>query len=614
VCFTLACVLLAANAHWGNYGFVTGAEVSASASLALGPVSLALGTAYIAKSRPEMRRLLVFAFLISLLVLGAHLYVINDPPAETPARPLSGMVGTSFADSKVTVSSSLSGGMLSVNVTDLSGGTAQNPGWAVSSVTLSYGGEALPASGFTDPPTELNPLQPPRAVAYGFRDQVLGNWAMPSAVPENLTVNYQVLSCYHVAGNPSSYPDQAELGCIMDESYYVPSAAGEQVSGVYYPGLLQGVQCSTTSPNCNMEHPFLAKAIIAAGVAIFGLSAFGWRIFVAIMGSISVALLFVLVLLVSGNRRLACFGAILFALDTLFFVHSSAALIDVPALFFALLGFVFYFWRTSFWKVDHIVASGIFFGLSLLCKETSLFLLGAMVTYELVSGRRKLVRSAWRSLGILIPAVLVFFAGTQVYDSLFASGSYPYFYQQIGYMLTYGSSLRGGGWFDATLNMFITPLNWLTFYSPVPYLVSTVSGRAGNAVYSYVGVGYYGTTNSIIVWMVFAWLPLAAYRLLKKRTPRGEAKDDGLALFLIVWFVWAYLPYVLLWLYGRVTYPFYIIQAVPALAAGAAYITTRKWFPHRYALLYIAFAFVLFFIYFPVKDFLPVVIRSAIGR
>jgi hypothetical protein len=81
---------------------------------------------------------------------------------------------------------------------------------------------------------------------------------------------------------------------------------------------------------------------------------------------------------------------------------------------------------------------------------------------------------------------------------------------------------------------------------------------------------------------------------------------------MLVWLLWTYLPYLVLWVYGRVTYPFYLVPAVPSLASGAAYVTTRDWFPYALALSYVAFAAVFFFVFFPVKDFLPVYLRQVL--
>ncbi len=587
-------LLLAANAASSQPSLVLWAQSTAAGALLFGLVSLGTGVMHLLKVRPDMKRPLIFVTLLCLIVLGAHLYIINSPPAYTAGSPLSGSTASTFSDSQLQVSSIISGSSLTVTVTNIGSN-------AVSSVSLDLGNSSLPASGFTEAVTPTDPLQPQSVSDIGFRDSATGTWAMPSGAGSTLKVHYEYLTCYHV---PDSNDRRGVFGCVMDETYYVPSAMA----------LLSGTQCANYVPNCNLEHPFLAKAMIAAGIAVFGLSDFGWRIFNAILGTLSIALLFVLTYMISGNRRLAYFASILLALDVLFFVHSSAALIDVPPVFFSLLGFIFYFWRTSYWKVDHLIASGVFFGLAVLSKETAVFMVGAVITYELLTKGRNLRPSLVDSLKIVVPALLVFILGVQVYDSLFTSGTYPYFYQQVSYMLSYGAGLKGGGWTDSYLHSFITPLNWVTFYSPVSYLVTSVKVTAGSVSYSYVGVGYYGIANVIIVWMIFVWLPLAVYRAYSNRKQGTTSPDDRLGGFMAVWFSWAYVPYVLLWLYGRVTYPFYILPAIPAMAAGAAYFITRSWFSYKLALVYVAFGFFLFFLYFPDKSFLPVAIRAALGR
>jgi len=91
----------------------------------------------------------------------------------------------------------------------------------------------------------------------------------------------------------------------------------------------------------------------------------------------------------------------------------------------------------------------------------------------------------------------------------------------------------------------------------------------------------------------------------------GETKFAALAL---VWFLWNYLPYVGLFIDGRVTYPFYFVPAIPAVAMGASYWLTRDWFPKWLVWVYVAMVFVFFFVYFPEKGFLPDWLRVIIGH
>ena len=370
--------------------------------------------------------------------------------------------------------------------------------------------------------------------------------------------------------------------------------------------------------------------MIAAGIAIFGSGDLGWRFFNALLGTLCIPLVFALVHLMSGNRKMSYLSAILFSTDTMFFVHSSAALIDVPSVFFMLLAFVFYFWRARFWKIDNVMASGVILGLSLLSKETAVFAVAVLFTYQMVFAEGTLKHALLETAKLLAFAALVFLAGLQVYDTLFTSATLPTFAQHVGFIFTYGSGLdcppaaialvpKCGMWVDSLFHTYITPLNWLTYYPPVSYFVTTVTTTVGSGAsalsYSYTGIGFYGVSNVIVLWSVFVWVPISAYGLLKGRGAGGSVPtEDKATLFLLVWLFWTYVPYIGLWLWGRVTYPFYILPAVPALSTGAAYFATREWFPRWLAVVYVLAAVVWFVIYFPVKDFLPVFLRVWIGR
>ncbi|MDV3277472.1 MAG: glycosyltransferase family 39 protein [Nitrososphaerales archaeon] len=461
------------------------------------------------------------------------------------------------------------------------------------------------------------------AVIAGARHFTLTRPEMRWAVLFLVLVSVAVFGAHlYVINSPptTQCTNSTKLGCIMDEVFYVPAAQT----------LLSGNQCAPYADNCNLEHPFLAKALIAAGTAVFGSNDLGWRVFNALLGTLSIPLLFVLIYLLSGNRRLSYFSAFLFSVDTMFFVHSSAALIDIPSIFFSLLAFVLYFWRARFWRIDNVTASGAMLGLALLSKETAVFAVAVLFTYQLIFAEGTLKHAFIETAKLLAVAALVFFAGLQVYDTLFTSATVPTFVQQVAFIFKYGSGLdcppaalavvpKCGMWVDSLFHAYITPLNWLTYYPPVSYFVTTVTTTVGSGPgatsSSFIGVGYYGVNNVIMLWAVLVWVPLAVYRLLRRR-PEGEpvSRDDRTTLFLLVWLVWTYLPYIGLWLYGRVTYPFYILPAVPALSAGAAYFSTREWFPRWLAVVYLLAALVWFVIYFPVKDFLPVILRVWLGR
>lgn len=593
-------VLLARNTAAPSEILVQASQALAMASALSAAAAIYSGFWHIRSSRPDLRRPAMFLVMVTLGVLLSHLYVVNSPPtAQTVA--VTGPVGRTFGDTHLQVSSSLSGSKLTVHVLNVGSG-ANGSLNAIGSVSLDVNGISLPGSNFNPAPSYDSPLQPASTASLGYPIDAAGVWTVNPASASSLTVSYQYLTCYHV---PTADDQRGVFGCIMDESYYVPSALG----------LLSGEQCAPFADSCNLEHPPLAKALIAAGVAVFGLDDLGYRFSEILLGTLSIPLVYVLVEALSGERRLSYFATLVFAADPLFFVHSSAALIDVPAVFFSLLGFVVYLRPGRFLKVGSFVWAGLLFGLAALAKETALFALLAVLTYELLFGGAGFRSSLIRVAQMTVPAVVLIAAGLQLYDSLFTPAALPWFYQQVQFMLGYGIGLKSGGWCLGTSpcpnGPFITPLNWLTVYPPVSYLVVLVSS-AGS---TYVSVGYYGVANQAIVWMVYLWLPVALYPVLKEKRWRSSlGMERRLGAFLAVWLLWSYVPYVVLWAYGRVTYPFYMLPAVPALATGAAYFITRDWFPRRMAAIYVIAAFGIFVLYFPVKDFLPVPVRVLLGH
>jgi predicted membrane-bound dolichyl-phosphate-mannose-protein mannosyltransferase len=425
---------------------------------------------------------------------------------------------------------------------------------------------------------------------------------------------------FYVINAPPVPPGQScaitKQGCVGDESYYASEALR----------ILNGEPCSTNgalTPNCHLEHPFLAKAMMALGMAIFGVNAFGLRFFIVILGTLCIPLLFVLVLQLSKNRKFALFSCLLLAADTLFFTQSSIGMLEIPSVFFGMLAFVLYFWPKKVWKIDNYVAAGVAMGLAVLCKETAVFMALALLSYHAFTRGPRFRSMAVDALKMLLPAGVVFVVGLQVYASLFTTATTPNFISEIAYIFSYGSGLHGcdQNWIDPVLHRCATPFDWLVFYTPSSWFssvvnVTTTSGGT-SVVQQYVDVAFYKMTNPIVVWLLFAWVPLIV-AVKVRRKPEGyvESPDDRTAVFMLFWFVWTWLPYVVLWspLVDRTVYPFYILSAVPALAAGSAYFVTREWFPSRVAIVYTVAAFGWFLLYFPMKDFLPVWLRILLGR
>jgi predicted membrane-bound dolichyl-phosphate-mannose-protein mannosyltransferase len=479
-------------------------------------------------------------------------------------------------------------------------------------------------------------------------------------------------------------------GCVMDEIYYVPAAQA----------LLSGEKCGPYIDNCNLEHPFLSKAFIAAGIELFGNNDFGWRFFEGLLGTLCVPILFGICWKFTKDTTLSLLAAFLLAFETLFFVQSSIAVIDVYMIFFGLLAFLVYIADVHYWKLDKYMISGVLMGLSVLSKEMGVFMVAFLLFYNLVFGAGSPRARSLSTLTMLVIAVVVFCGGLQVYVSLLGNSSTTTFVADIQYILKYGASLKvgpgGGGWsiWAGSGPPYITPFTWFLYYLPISYDVIRVTVTSGATSYTYVSVGYFGAPELFETWFVYIWIPYVVYLAYKgwkgrqataNRSPvsssydgppttmstlgpghsfspwsassgvlgsvspgspsgaptagsseaagdnsegvqltlegtplvtpeAGETSAYQLAKFAAIWFAFTYLPYVLLFLYGRVTYPYYVLSADPALAIGMAWVMTRKWFPSEVRYILLGGVVAWFIVFYPDQSFLPVWLRVLLGH
>ena len=119
---------------------------------------------------------------------------------------------------------------------------------------------------------------------------------------------------------------------VFDEIYYAQDAC------VFVRGA--GGVCKITSPSTD-EHPHLAKWLIAGGIELLGYSPFGWRIAAAVVGTVGIALAYVLARRLLGSTIAAAAVGLLLAIDLLWFVHSRVAMLDVFVATFALAAVLF---------------------------------------------------------------------------------------------------------------------------------------------------------------------------------------------------------------------------------------------------------------------------------
>ena len=161
---------------------------------------------------------------------------------------------------------------------------------------------------------------------------------------------------------------------VFDEVYYVDGARDF---------LASGVELDKGSAEF-IVHPPVGKWAIAAGIEAFGDDPFGWRFSAALVGLLSIALLFFITRKLFNSYFLSITAATLMSLDGLHLVMSRTALLDIFLSFFILLAFYFLI-------TDRLWLAGIVMGLALGTKWSAIYVLAALGIYLLLRDKKFLL-------------------------------------------------------------------------------------------------------------------------------------------------------------------------------------------------------------------------------
>lgn len=398
-----------------------------------------------------------------------------------------------------------------------------------------------------------------------------------------------------IINTPGPEPNGGE-GFVFDEAHYVP-AIRQMLNG----------------SAANNEHPPLSKALMMLGVTIFGDNPVGWRIFIVISSSVSVALLYYVALELTNNKIVASVTSLLYATDVMSFNIGQIAILDAPAMAFSLVMAFF------FLKKRHILGS-IFLGLAFLCKLTSIFIVVGLLAYLFVSKPLRKGRLT-KHLGDWIEVLEKYFfiglivgmIGLWVYDASYGAFNTPL--EHLDFMLSYHSSLKYENASDVVFPLPIPPgspaNSWTTYFPPAGYFVTTVTESAnGQVVKEYHPIAYYGI-YSPIWWTIWALVPLALYKLYRYLR-RGEVSKVD--LFTLMWIAATFLPHVA-FAYGmqRWVYTFYFYDTIPALCLGVSHYLTRRGVPKITIVIVAAVQLFWFFSFFPVRSKLHTDILLSLG-
>ena len=366
----------------------------------------------------------------------------------------------------------------------------------------------------------------------------------------------------------------AEL--VFDEVYYVNGAQDY---------LKNGVETDGAKPEF-IVHPPVGKWAIAAGIKIFGDNSFGWRFSAALVGTLSILLIFFVARRIFHSYFLALLAAALTAIDGLHIVMSRTALLDIFLMFFILLGFLLVLYERN-------ILAALAFGLALGTKWSALYFIAAILIYLVITRKR-----VPYSYLLIIPITYIaswfgWFLSDKGWSRNFSSNpiiSWLHYHRE---MLNFHTGLTTEHSYQAN------PWNWLILGRPTSFFYSTPkSCGQSNCSQEILAMG-----TPLIWWSgVFALAITLGYFLYRR---------EKVALLILIGVASNYLPW--FFFQKRTMFYFYSIAFQPFLILSIVYVVAKafekpeKWRANRGYFYLWSGLVILSFIYF-----LPLFIGSVL--
>ncbi len=168
----------------------------------------------------------------------------------------------------------------------------------------------------------------------------------------------------------------------FDETHYVPAAR-------------QLLQTHFGIPTLNLEHPPLAKELMALSIWLFGDNPFGWRTMSALFGALALTGIYLCGRALFGDQRTALWATAVTALNQMLFVQARVAMLDIFALAFVLWGLAAFMasFRSDARTRALLCVAGLCFGLATACKWSGVFAWGMCIAIATAV----LILRSWRT-------------------------------------------------------------------------------------------------------------------------------------------------------------------------------------------------------------------------
>ena len=249
-------------------------------------------------------------------------------------------------------------------------------------------------------------------------------------------------------------------GLVFDEIYYVDGARDY---------LKYGVEVAKGAPEF-VVHPPVGKWLIAAGIKIFGDHEFGWRIAVAIAGTLTIYLTARIAQRIFHENSWATLAALLMALDGLNLVMSRTALLDIFLTLFVLFAL-------NAWLKGKYLAFSIYLGLAMGSKWSALYFVAAFLILELFLNRNllRVVKVGLTSIGVYLLTWFGWFSSSLGWDRNSKSNpisSLIYYHKE---MLRFHTGLTEKHSYQAN------PWSWIVMGRPTSFFYESPKGCGGKS-------------------------------------------------------------------------------------------------------------------------------------
>lgn len=331
-------------------------------------------------------------------------------------------------------------------------------------------------------------------------------------------------------------------GYIFDEVYYAKNANSL---------IRNGVELNAQGQAEFIVHPPLGKWLIGIGIKVFGNDEFGWRISAAVIGTLSVVLIYLITKELFKSVFLSNIAAALMAFDGLALVMSRVALLDIFLMFFILLAFYFLI-KNNIWL------SGVAIGLAASTKWSAIFLIPFFILLTINYFQIEPVKWLKRAAQYIFLPSLVYLLSWSGW--IFTSG---------GWDRQSGSNVFNSLWkyhtaiLDFHRNLVEThsyaanPWSWLILGRPTSFFYETPSGcGVSSCSQEILAIG-----TPILWWAGIFAIALTFGFFVTNR--------DRISMIILAGIAGTYLPWFLI--QSRTTFYFYAISILPFLILALIY-------------------------------------------